>query len=624
MGCPCPAFFVMRDRFKDSPSVNWTEVRALLASMATAVVDKYIPGGKWANRSSYSCGDINGGSGNSFNFAQKDRGWAWIDFATGESGDIIDLIIHHEGDEVSGRKIALEMSGIGDDFGNKEYNKPKPDWQPNASPSIKHYLASRGLDNAELIDNLPIGKKDKSIVYLHNKEDKGCVFSVYKDTSKQSSPYCSKNAEPILWGMDIDLEDEGSDYFHTTPDEIVITEGHEDAIAWMHAKCRAVSIPMGASNVAWISNCWEYLQKFSRIYLSFDSDESGQRLTKIASERIGLAKCLIVKHGGYKDANDLWKAKGVPGMAKAMNEAIEMRPDNIVKGSELIDRIKQNWDKPRQEYGVPLLGDYSYFRLNLRKAETTIITGCPGSGKSNFLYQVAAHLVSIKKPVFIFSLEEAAEIVTSLVYAHCMASPCTVHNEAFFNHVVQLTENYLHVYDLRGQLTVDKMHEAVEYAVGRHGVEFTILDSLMMLKDANIEDNEEMNSFMGDMQELVTSTQTHLLMVAHSRKGMYDTQYQIPEMNEIKGSGSIGAMAFNVFTIWRNKQKAEKLDQFFKAQDYDSLQNAKAFMADNIFKLSKQKVGGEQCTRDLFYNPENCRFRTSYGEEDIPYIMPPE
>jgi KaiC/GvpD/RAD55 family RecA-like ATPase len=245
------------------------------------------------------------------------------------------------------------------------------------------------------------------------------------------------------------------------------------------------------------------------------------------------------------------------------------------------------------------------------------------SGKSNFLYQSAAHLISIGHPVFIFSLEESAEVVTSLVYSHCMAQPCTMDHEAHFNHVVKVTSELLHVYDLRGQLTVDKMHEAVNYAVGRHNVKFVILDSIMMLKNCDIEDNKAMNDFMGDVQELVTSTRIHLLAVAHSRKGDYSSVSKIPGRDEIKGSGSIGAMAFNVFTIWRNLGKVKKLAEAMKSGDMENYYSIEKHFSDNIFNLCKQKVGGNLCMKDMFYNPANSRFRLRWQDQDEPYILSP-
>lgn len=601
---------------RDKTEINWAAVRDSLAGQAEAIAEKYLPGGKWGNKSSYSCGDINGGAGASFNFALKDKGWRFTDFSTDEQGDIIDLIIHHEGSERDGRRVALEMTGQQDPLTKREYKMPKADYKNAVGPMLKFYFHNRGLTDEAIINELPIGQKDNSIAYLHNKKE-SCKFVVYKDMSKQRPPYCSSDAEPILWGMDTKLEGN-----QLTEEEIVITEGHEDAVAWMHAGCRAVSIPMGANNIAWISNSWEFINKFKRIYLSFDSDDAGSHLIKLASERIGLGKCLIVNHGGCKDGNDLWKKSGASGMAKALSGAKELKPDNVVRGSDLVSRIKDNWDKPRQDYGVPLMGDYEY-GLNLREAETTIVTGEPGSGKSNFLYQAAAHLISIGHPVFIFSLEESAEVVTSLVYSHCMAQPCTVDHEVHFNHVVQATSELLHVYDLRGQLTVDKMHEAVNYAVGRHDVKFVVLDSIMMLKNCNIEDNEAMNDFMGDVQELVTSTRIHLLAVAHSRKGDYSSVSKIPGRDEIKGSGSIGAMAFNVFTIWRNLGKVKKLAEVMKSGDMENYYSIEKHFSDNIFNLCKQKVGGNLCMKDMFYNPTNSRFRLRWQDQDEPYILSP-
>ncbi|EJF89030.1 hypothetical protein [Bartonella tamiae] len=53
------------------------------------------------------------------------------------------------------------------------------------------------------------------------------------------------------------------------------------------------------------------------------------------------------------------------------------------------------------------------------------------------------------------------------------------------------------------------------------------------------------------------SNNVHVHLVAHARKSNSDTGIQGTE--EVKGASEIGANAFNIITLWRNRKLEEKL-----------------------------------------------------------------
>src|SRR5690606_14508955 len=66
----------------------------------------------------------------------------------------------------------------------------------------------------------------------------------------------------------------------------------------------AVSMPTGASSSKWIDECWDWLNQFETIYLSFDWDNAGQDAVQKIAGRLGTYKCkkVILTE---KDANDV-------------------------------------------------------------------------------------------------------------------------------------------------------------------------------------------------------------------------------------------------------------------------------------------------------------------------------
>ena len=448
---------------------------------------------------------------------------------------------------------------------------------------------------------------------MHNSTDR-CCLAVYKDTKKEDHTYVSKDGKHILWGMDIDLDNN-----QLTEKEVVITEGHEDAISWLFCGARAVSVPMGASNINWIEHCWTWLQGMDRIYLCFDNDEPGEQLTEKVVARLGMGRCFTIDLRDCKDSNEYLQKHGEEALAKLLTKAEEVKPKKAVRAAELVGQVKKNWKTKREHQGEILLGDKA-FRLRLRDRESTIITGQEGSGKSNFLYQAAAHLLGQKKKVAVFSLEEDASVITSLIWGHCMGKPCIEENSAHLDRVIEETSHSLFTYDHRGTLKIQDLYDATDYYVRRHGVKFVIIDSLMMTS-LDIEDNKEVNEFARDLHAFINETSAHFLIVAHSRKGYYGDRKHIPGNHDIKGAQAIPGMAFNIFTIWRNVGKAEALKAAEKEGDFNRYDTIQKTWPDNVFKLGKQKVGGQLTEVNLFYNPENYRFRTRYNEQDEPYIV---
>lgn len=82
---------------------------------------------------------------------------------------------------------------------------------------------------------------------------------------------------------------------HESRGELVICEGEIDAITWAQYGFPAVSVPGGAKYTGWIDFCWDWLQAFSKIHVSFDEDAAGRlKLVEIV-QRLGIARTDIVR-----------------------------------------------------------------------------------------------------------------------------------------------------------------------------------------------------------------------------------------------------------------------------------------------------------------------------------------
>jgi len=77
--------------------------------------------------------------------------------------------------------------------------------------------------------------------------------------------------------------------------ELVIAEGEIDAITWAQYGFPAVSVPGGAGYAGWLDICWEWLERFKKIHISFDEDRAGRAKVVEVVQRLGMARADIIR-----------------------------------------------------------------------------------------------------------------------------------------------------------------------------------------------------------------------------------------------------------------------------------------------------------------------------------------
>jgi len=100
--------------------------------------------------------------------------------------------------------------------------------------------------------------------------------------------------------------------------------------------------------------------------------------------------------------------------------------------------------------------------------------------------------------------------------------------------------------------------EVFDYARAKYGCDQFVIDSLMRLGiDADDYNGQEKGVFQ--LVDWAIANNVHLHLVAHSRKGSQDRA--VPEAEDIKGAMEIGANAFNILSIWRDRKAFESYER---------------------------------------------------------------
>jgi len=190
---------------------------------------------------------------------------------------------------------------------------------------------------------------------------------------------------------------------------LVITEGEIDALSVLMAGFEATSVPDGAPNPEsknftskfdFLNNTEKLFEKFDKIIIAGDNDAPGYAMVKELGRRIGYEKCYVLQYiDGCKDVNDILKNHGIEKLRNVLSKAYPFPVEGIIKPSDCTDDLLNEF-----EYGIDKGLSTGWSQLDelytVRPGEMTIITGIPGSGKSNFVDCLCVNLAMRHKWVF--------------------------------------------------------------------------------------------------------------------------------------------------------------------------------------------------------------------------------
>src|SRR5690606_15916090 len=107
----------------------------------------------------------------------------------------------------------------------------------------------------------------------------------------------------------------------------------------------------------------------------------------------------------------------------------------------------------------------------------------------------------------------------------------------------------------------------------------------------------------------------HLHLVAHSRKGGSDTG--APETEDVKGAMEIGANAFNIVTVWRNREREDKLKILsaskapLEGKELEEFEKLKS-RPGVVVNIAKQRNGDFEGKVGLWFDQATYRYYSSY------------
>lgn len=261
------------------------------------------------------------------------------------------------------------------------------------SENLERYWTTVRCLPQELLRTLRI--TEETVRLPESSQEENCIcFNYFENGTLVNTKYRSalkhfmmvKGAELIPYNVDSILG---------TP-ECIITEGEFDAVAVIAAGRKdVVSVPAGAqSNLTWLDRFVEsHFDDKTEIILAMDTDKRGVELRDELVRRLGMDRCKVVAWGeGCKDANEYLLKYDLPRLRQQVEQAAEIPLEGVFCPMD-------EWDTLMDIYynGMPEGADTGLENLDrlikFERGFVLTVTGVPGSGKSEFVDEIAMRLL---------------------------------------------------------------------------------------------------------------------------------------------------------------------------------------------------------------------------------------
>jgi len=380
--------------------------------------------------------------------------------------------------------------------------------------------------------------------------------------------------------------------------ECIICEGEMDALTFYECgRTDVVSVPNGANaNLDYLDDyIEEYFEDKETIYIASDTDTKGVLLRDELLRRFGVERCRVLEYGeGCKDANEHLMKFGKESLLQCIANAPEIKIDGVFTVQDFeqsLDALFENgWQK-----GVTI-GHDNFDRLcSFETKRLCIVTGIPGSGKSEFIDEIAERLnirygwrfayFSPENAPLSYHASKLIEKFTGKRFSRQTISypeykQVKEHIEQNF-YFIAPTDNY----------RVDNILEKAKYLVRRRGIKALVIDPYNRLESEQGARNETqyISELLDKLTNFAQRNDLLIILMAHPTKQPKnkDGVVEAPTLYDISGSANFFNKADFGIVVHRNR-----------------LENT---VEVNVQKVKFRHLG--QCGTALFkYNLNNGRY----------------
>ena len=561
-------------------------------------------------------------------FIYNKKSYCFHCFGCNTTVDIIDVLMQKGYTFLDAAKYLFEQADVQYSFGEKNVKTKRNYKYPQEEPlndrrNVIQYWGKRGISK-NVIDYLDI-REDKNGNGVFNFYDTNDVLTMVKYRPAKSiekgqpKTWCQKGSDttPLLFNMNR----------VNTSKPLLITEGETDCASAIEAGYyNTVSVPLGAGNLHWIEENWEWLNAFDSIIIWSDNDEAGIEMRKESIYRLGTWRTRYIdtppffeKEGTrripLKDVNDCLQIGGKEFVIKLISDAKDIPVKSVVDYSEIEELDISQMDGVTT--GIKPLDNEL---LKIFFGTLTVLSGRPGSGKTSIIDQTIARTIDDNKSVFLFSKEmpermSANWFNTIIAGRRNMIEKTSGDGRKYYvipystqKKMQSYYNKKLFIYRDDEPNDVESVMRSAEECVRKFGCKLIVLDNLMMI-DLNCSESDKntaQTNLINSLIKFAAKFNVAVVLIAHPRKTQ-DTNSDI-EMYDISGTSNIINLAMRSIGL-RRVSKKEKDDSKSKWHKYDVV----------LTVIKDRLLGKADFQLGLWYDLTSRRFYTDYAEYDAKF-----
>jgi len=486
-------------------------------------------------------------------------------YGCGAYGDMIDFIVKYKSlsfqDAV--RYIATQKNFELEETSN-EVEKPQQRLEKIDKVYID-YFENRGISNNTLLrfkitqanEWMPDVQTEIPVVCFNYFRDDELVNIKFR--GKNKSFKLVKNAELIFYNLDSIKDD----------DTAVIVEGEIDCMSMYEAGIyNCVSVPNGAGshNLTYIDNCINHLIDKKYIVIAVDNDDAGNKLKDELIRRLDIERCFYIEYPeSCKDANDILIKHGKEYLKSLVTNAKPFPIKGIVDSEELlqsIDDIYINGYPKGVKVGIEGFDNY----FSLLEGLFTVVTGIPGSGKSEFIDLIMAKtalnhswkwgIISFENTPPVFHATKIIEKLSGKAFDFRVNPNHRVSSYELEMYKGYLSEMFFFINTQDTDVTLEGLLKKIALLVMRKGIKGVLIDPWNYIEH-KIESNETETQYISraltTIRKAAIKLGIHIIVVAHPTKlNKTNNKYDVPTLYNISGSAHFFNKTDNGFTVYRD------------------------------------------------------------------------
>jgi twinkle protein len=347
--------------------------------------------------------------------------------------------------------------------------------------------------------------------------------------------------------------------------ECIITEGEMDALSFVECgRLDVVSVPNGANaNLEYLDDYLEqYFDDKEVIYIAVDTDTKGVVLRDELMRRFGAERCRVVEYGeGCKDANEHLIKYGKASLLQCLADAPETKIDGVFTITDFEGSLDALFERGWQQ-GVTI-GHPNFDALcSFETKRLCIVTGIPGSGKSEFIDEIAERLnVRYGWRFAYFSPENAplAYHASKLIekFTGRRFSKSSLSNVEYKKVKEHLESDFFFI-SPTDSFKVDNILEKAKALVRRKGIKALVIDPYNRLESeqGTRSETQYISELLDKLTNFAQRNDLLVILMAHPTKQPRnkDGIIEAPTLYDISGSANFFNKADFGIVVHRNRQ----------------------------------------------------------------------